>query len=63
MALKPGIGFSSLAVLLAGAGMLVLNHLIPADDPAFAEAHWRAAVTPVFGGSLVVGRDGLVISL
>lgn len=47
----------------AGAGMLVLNHLIPADDPAFAEAHWRAAVTPVFGGSLVVGRDGLVISL
>ncbi len=47
----------------AGVGMLVLNHLIPADDPAFTEAHWRAAVTPVFGGSLVVGRDGLVISL
>lgn len=47
----------------AGVGMLVLNHLIPADDPAFTEAHWRAAVTPIFGGSLVVGRDGLVISL
>ncbi|MBB5277126.1 MBL fold metallo-hydrolase [Rhizobium rosettiformans] len=47
----------------AGVGMLVLNHLIPADDPAFTEAHWRAAVTRVFGGSLVVGRDGLVISL
>ena len=47
----------------AGVGMLVLNHLIPADEPAFTEAHWRAAVTPVFGGSLVVGRDGLVISL
>lgn len=47
----------------AGVGMLVLNHLIPADDPAFTEAHWRAAVIPIFGGSLVVGRDGLVISL
>jgi len=47
----------------AGVGMLVLNHLIPADDPAFTEAHWRGAVTPIFGGSLVVGRDGLVISL
>lgn len=47
----------------AGVGMLVLNHLIPADDLAFTEAHWRAAVTPIFGGSLVVGRDGLVISL
>jgi ribonuclease BN (tRNA processing enzyme) len=47
----------------AGVGMLVLNHLIPADDPAFTEAHWRAAVTPVFAGSLVVGLDGLVISL
>jgi ribonuclease BN (tRNA processing enzyme) len=44
-------------------GMLVPNHLIPADDPAFTEAHWRAAVLPVFGGAFVVGRDGLVISL
>lgn len=47
----------------AGVGMLVLNHLIPADDPAFGEAHWRAAVMPVWDGPLVVGRDGLVISL
>ncbi|MDQ0421551.1 ribonuclease BN (tRNA processing enzyme) [Peteryoungia aggregata LMG 23059] len=47
----------------AGVGMLVLNHLIPADDPAFGEVHWRAAVMPVWDGPLVVGRDGLVISL
>ena len=47
----------------AGVGMLVLNHLIPADDPAFTEEHWRAAITPVFSGVVVVGRDGLVISL
>ncbi|MFN3719457.1 MAG: MBL fold metallo-hydrolase [Rhizobium rhizophilum] len=47
----------------AGVGMLVLNHLIPADDPAFTEEHWRAAVTPIFAGEVVVGRDGLTISL
>lgn len=43
--------------------MLVLNHLIPADDPAFTEQHWRAAITPIFAGEVVVGRDGLTISL
>jgi ribonuclease BN (tRNA processing enzyme) len=47
----------------AGVGMLVLNHLIPADDPAFGEQHWRAAVAPIFAGEVVVGRDGLTISL
>lgn len=34
-----------------------------ADDPAFTEARWCTAVLPVFGGALVVGRDGLAISL
>ncbi len=47
----------------AGVGMLVLNHLIPADDPAFTEEHWRAAVRSIFGGEIVVGRDGQIISL
>lgn len=42
---------------------LVLNHLIPADDPAFTEAHWRTALAPVWSGDLVIGRDGLVIGL
>ena len=47
----------------AGVALLVLNHLIPADDPAFTEEHWRGAVRPIFCGELVVGRDGLVVSL
>ena len=42
---------------------LALNHLIPSDDPAWTEAHWREAVTPHFDGALHVGRDGLVIPL
>jgi len=45
----------------AGVKRLVLNHLIPADDPAFTGAHWRAALAPVWSGDLVIGRDGLVI--
>jgi len=40
---------------------LVLNHLIPADDPAFTEADWRQALAPVWSGSLVVAQDGLAI--
>ena len=47
----------------AGVRALALNHLIPADDPAFTEAHWRAAVAPRFAGPLHVGRDGLEIPL
>ncbi|MCJ8239020.1 MBL fold metallo-hydrolase [Peteryoungia algae] len=47
----------------AGVAVLVLNHLIPADDPAFTEEHWHAAVRPIFGGDSVVGRDGRVITL
>ncbi len=47
----------------AGVGRLVLNHLIPADDPVFDEGHWRAALADTFAGELIVGRDGLSISL
>lgn len=47
----------------AGVGMLVLNHLIPADDPAFTEDDWRAAVAAHWTGPLVIGRDGLAIAL
>lgn len=47
----------------AGVGRLVLNHLIPADDPAFNETHWRAALAETFSGELIVGRDGLSIPL
>lgn len=47
----------------AGVSRLVLNHLIPADDPAFGEAHWRAALAETWQGELVIGRDGLVLPL
>jgi len=47
----------------AGIGRLVLNHLIPADDPAFNEGHWCAALAESFSGELIVGSDGLVIPL
>jgi ribonuclease BN (tRNA processing enzyme) len=47
----------------AGVRALALNHLIPADDPAFTPAHWEAAVRRHWGGPLHVGSDGLRIAL
>ncbi|WP_099866788.1 MBL fold metallo-hydrolase [Pararhizobium haloflavum] len=47
----------------AGVGRLVLHHLIPADDPAFGEADWVAAVRQTWDGPLTIGRDGLSIAL
>lgn len=43
----------------AGVGHLVLNHLIPADDPAFTTDHWHAALRATWAGPLTVGHDGL----
>lgn len=48
---------------LAGVRHLVLNHLIPADDPGITQADWIAAVRPTWKGSLTVGHDGLTIDL
>jgi ribonuclease BN (tRNA processing enzyme) len=45
----------------AGVGRLVLNHLIPADDPAITEIDWIGAVRETWAGPLAVARDGLVI--
>ena len=42
---------------------LVLNHLVPADDPAIGEAEWTAAVRKTWQGALTIGRDGLVVPL
>lgn len=42
---------------------LVLNHLVPTDDPAFGEEHWRNAVGACWAGPVTVGRDGLEIPL
>jgi ribonuclease BN (tRNA processing enzyme) len=47
----------------AEVGGLALHHLIPSDDPAWTEAHWRAAVAPHWGGRLYLGQDGMVIDV
>ena len=46
----------------AGVGRLVLNHLIPADDPDIGEADWIEAVRKTWNGPLTIGRDGLVVT-
>jgi ribonuclease BN (tRNA processing enzyme) len=47
----------------AGVARLVLNHLIPADDPEINEGHWIDAVRKSWSGALTIGRDGLVVPL
>ncbi|CAN7607184.1 MBL fold metallo-hydrolase [Mesorhizobium sp. LjRoot246] len=47
----------------AGVKRLVLNHLIPADDPEIGEAGWTAAVRKTWAGDLTIARDGLVVGL
>ncbi|UVC19110.1 MBL fold metallo-hydrolase [Mesorhizobium onobrychidis] len=47
----------------AGVGRLVLNHLIPADDPEIGEADWIAAVRKTWAGDLTIAHDGLVVGL
>jgi ribonuclease BN (tRNA processing enzyme) len=47
----------------AGVGRLVLNHLVPADDPLVSEEHWVEAVRKSWAGPLTIGRDGLVVAL
>lgn len=47
----------------AGVGRLVLNHLVPADDPQVTEADWIAATRKTWTGALTIARDGLVVGL
>lgn len=47
----------------AGVKRLVLNHLIPADDPEIGEADWLAAARKTWAGDLTIARDGLVVEL
>lgn len=47
----------------AGVERLVLNHLIPADDPDIGIADWIDAVRPTWGGQLSVATDGLSIPI
>lgn len=47
----------------AGVGRLVLNHLIPADDPQIVAADWERAVRETWSGPLSIAADGLVVPL
>jgi ribonuclease BN (tRNA processing enzyme) len=42
---------------------LVLNHLVPADDPSFTDADWQEAIASEWDGPVTVGRDGMRILL
>jgi len=45
----------------AGVKMLVLSHLVPADDPDVPDDEWIAAARRHYSGPVVVGRDLMVI--
>ena len=45
------------AAAAAGVGMLVLSHLIPAEDPAITDEMWSSAARTHFGGRIVVAKD------
>lgn len=47
----------------AGVGRLVLNHLVPVDDPAFTDAMWQARAAAAYKGPVVVAKDGMEILL
>ncbi|MEL6522856.1 MAG: MBL fold metallo-hydrolase [Pseudomonadota bacterium] len=47
----------------AQVGTLVLNHLVPADDPAFGEGDWRREVAKNWNGPTIIGKDGLAIPI
>ena len=42
---------------------LALSHLVPSDDPDYGIHDWQEAVTPVWDGPLIIGRDGIKIDL
>jgi ribonuclease BN (tRNA processing enzyme) len=43
----------------AGVKMLVLSHLVPADDPALTDETWICGARPYFKEEIVVARDGM----
>ncbi len=47
----------------AGAGRLVLNHLVPSDDPAFTDDHWTGRAAASYKGPIIVAKDGMEIPL
>jgi ribonuclease BN (tRNA processing enzyme) len=47
----------------AGVGHLVLNHLVPVDDPRFGPQHWLDRAATQWNGPVTLGFDGLEIAL
>jgi ribonuclease BN (tRNA processing enzyme) len=47
----------------AKVGHLVLNHLVPADDPAVSDTDWIAGIRRHFAGEVSVGRDLLELAI
>jgi ribonuclease BN (tRNA processing enzyme) len=45
----------------AGVGLLVLSHLVPAEDPEVSDARWIDAARRHFEGPVLVGKDLLEI--
>ena len=45
----------------AGVGTLVLNHLVPGDDPAVTDEVWAGEARRHFGGTVIVGRDLMAV--
>ena len=45
----------------AGVKLLVLSHLVPADDPSITDAMWIAGARVHFRGRVIVGKDLLEI--
>ena len=47
--------------LTAVTEVLVLSHLVPADDPEVTEHMWIEAARAHFGGTVIVGKDLLEV--
>ncbi len=45
------------AAAAADVKMLVLSHLVPAENPQVPDAEWIAAVRRHYAGPVIVGRD------
>jgi ribonuclease BN (tRNA processing enzyme) len=45
----------------AGVKMLVLSHLVPAENPIVPDSEWIAAVRRHYSGPVIVGRDLLEV--
>lgn len=47
----------------AGVKQLAVNHMVPDGDPDFTDTHWIKALRKHYDGPLILGRDGIKITL